>query len=322
MKLAIVSPCYNESEVLPASVERLTGLMNDLIAKQKISPDSFILFVNDGSHDNTWELITHFFITNPYVRGINLSANMGHQQAIMAGMMAIKDRCDAVITIDADLQDDLAAIEEMIDRHAEGYDIVYGVKVSRSADPFFKRHAALTFYKLQQCLGVKSVYNHADFRLLSRCALEQLSHFKERNLYLRGIIPLLGYKTTTVDDVISPRVAGQSKYTLCKMLSLAVDGITSFSTKPITLIIGAGFFFMFVSLLMTVYVVYSYCKHLTVPGWASLMLSMWLIGSVILFAIGIVGQYIGKIYIEVKNRPLYHIDTFLYDEGDEKKNQK
>lgn len=322
MKLAIVSPCYNESEVLPDSVERLTNLMNDLIARQKVDQDSFILFVNDGSCDNTWDLITHYFITNPYVRGINLSANMGHQQAIVAGMMSVKDRCDAVITIDADLQDDLDAIEKMIDRYVEGYDIVYGVKVSRNADPFLKKYTALAFYKLQQFLGVKSIYNHADFRLLSQCALEQLSHFKERNLYLRGIIPLLGYKTTTVDDVISPRIAGQSKYTFRKMLALAVDGITSFSTKPITLIIGAGFFFMFVSLVMSIYVICSYYKHFAVPGWASLMLSMWFIGSIILLAIGVVGQYIGKIYIEVKNRPLYNIETFLYDKGDEKKNQK
>lgn len=313
MKLAIVSPCYNEQEVLPSSAERLTQLMNDLVAKKKIATDSFILFVNDGSRDHTWELIASLFETNPYVYGINLAGNVGHQNAIMAGMMVAKDLADAVITIDADLQDDLNAVEEMVDRYTEGYDIVYGVKVSRQADPFFKRNTALAFYKLQRSLGVKSIHNHADFRLMSCRAIEQLSHFKERNLYLRGIVPLIGYKSTTVDDVISLRTAGESKYTLKKMLSLAADGITSFSTKPISLILGAGFFFLFVSVIMTIYVLLSYWEHLAVPGWTSLMLSVWFIGSIVLLAIGVVGEYIGKIYIEVKNRPLYNIETFLCD---------
>ena len=313
MKLAIVSPCYNEHEVLLESAGRLSALMDDLIARNKIAPDSFILFVNDGSRDNTWELISGLFEANPYVYGVNLAGNVGHQQAIMAGMMTAMNMSDAVITIDSDLQDDLKAVEEMVDRYSEGYDIVYGVKISRQADSFMKKHTALVFYKLQKSLGVKAIYNHADFRLLSKRALEQLSLYKERNLYLRGIVPLIGYKSTTVDDVISERMAGKSKYTFRKMLSLAIDGITSFSTKPISLIIGAGLFFLLISIVMTIYVLCSYWEHVAVPGWASLMLSLWFIASIILLSVGVIGQYIGKIYIEVKNRPLYNIETVLKD---------
>lgn len=313
MRLAIVSPCYNEHEVLPESARRLSALLDSLVEKGKISADSYILYVNDGSKDNTWEIIQTLFQTNPYVYGVNLAANVGHQRAIMAGMMTAKDRCDAVVTIDADLQDDIRAIEEMVDRFHEGYDIVYGVKVSREGDSFLKKTSALAFYKLQHAMGVKAVQNHADFRLMSRRALEELSRYSERNLYLRGLVPLIGYKTATVDDVISERMAGTSKYTLGKMLALAADGITSFSIKPISLILGAGFFFLFISIAMTIYVLCSYWEHLAVPGWASIMLSIWFIGSILLLAIGIIGQYLGKIYVEVKNRPLYNIETFLSD---------
>lgn len=313
MKLGIVAPCYNEHEVLEESAKRLTALFDELIAKGKISADSFILFVNDGSKDNTWEIISRLFEVNPYVYGVNLAGNVGHQSAIMAGMMTAKNMCNAVITIDADLQDDLNAIEEMIDRYNEGNDIVYGVKVSRKADPFLKKSTALIFYKLQRSLGVKAVYNHADFRLMSRRALEQLSQFKEKNLYLRGLVPMIGYKSATVDDIISERTAGQSKYTFKKMLRLAMDGITSFSTKPITLILYAGFFFLLVSIVMTIYILTSYWEHATVPGWTSMMLSLWFIGSIVLLAIGTIGQYIGKIYLEVKNRPLYNIESVLCD---------
>lgn len=316
IKLGIVSPCYNEQEVLFESTERLAKLLDSLVMKYKISQDSFILFVNDGSRDQTWEIISRLFVENPYVYGMNLAGNVGHQHAIMAGMMTAKNMCDAVITIDADLQDDLNAIEEMIDRYEEGNDIVYGVKVSRQGDSFMKRNTALVFYKLQNAMGVKAIYNHADFRLLSRRALEQLSQFKERNLYLRGLVPLIGYQSATVDDVISQRSAGESKYTLSKMLKLAMDGITSFSTKPISLILGAGFFFLFISIIMTIYILCSYWEHVTVPGWTSMMLSLWFIGSIVLLAIGVIGQYIGKIYIEVKNRPLYNIETMLCNKQD------
>ena len=318
MRLGIVSPCYNEHEVLYSSAEKLTRLLDELVAKGKIEADSFVLFVNDGSRDNTWEIICDLHEHNHYFSGINLAHNVGHQNAIMAGMMTARTLCDAVITIDADLQDDLGAIEEMIDRFAEGHDIVYGVKVSRQADPFLKRTSAQMFYALQNSMGLKTIPNHADFRLMSRRALEELSHYGERNLYLRGIVPLLGYRTATVDDVISEREAGASKYTLSKMLNLAVDGITSFSVRPIRLIIGAGLFFLVVSVLMTIYILYSYFVHSVVPGWTSMMLSLWFIGSIILLAIGVIGEYIGKIYVEVKNRPRYNIERFMHHEPQKK----
>lgn len=313
MKLGIVCPCYNEHEVLNQSARRLTTLLDELADKQKISRDSFVLLVNDGSRDNTWEMITRLYETNTYFRGVNLARNVGHQNAIMAGMMTAKDHCDAVITIDVDLQDDLSAIEEMVDRYDEGYDIVYGVKVSRQGDSFLKKNTALAFYKLQSAMGVEAIYNHADFRLLSRRALEQLSRYGERNLYLRGLIPMIGYPSTTVNDVISERTAGVSKYTLKKMLTLAVDGITSFSTKPISLIVSAGLCCLVVSIIIFIYVILSYVEHKAVPGWPSLMLSLWFIGGLLLISIGVIGAYIGKIYIEVKNRPLYNIERVLWD---------
>ena len=297
MKLGIVCPCYNEHEVLLESGERLTALLDGLVAKQKIAPDSFVLWVNDGSRDNTWQLIKQLHDDNHYFRGVNLAKNVGHQNAIMAGMMTAKDHCDAVITIDVD--------------------IVYGVKVSRQGDSFLKKNTALMFYKFQQSMGVKAVYNHADFRLMSRRTLQQLSHFEERNLYLRGLIPMIGYQSATVEDVISPRTAGQSKYTLKKMFTLAADGITSFSTKPISLILTAGIFCLLVSVGMFIYVLCSYFEHLAVPGWPSIMLSIWFIGGLLLLSIGIIGEYIGKIYIEVKHRPLYNIESILLDKTDD-----
>lgn len=313
IKLAIVSPCYNEEEVLEQSAARLATLFEDLIAKEKISADSFVLFVNDGSKDSTWNIIKQLHQTNPYVKGMNLARNVGHQNAIMAGMMTAKDWSDAVITIDADLQDDLNAIEGMIDAYTAGYDVVYGVKVSRRADPLLKRLSATAFYKLQRKMDVEAIYNHADFRFLSRRVLEQLSQYKERNLYLRGIIPLIGFPSTTVDDVISERTAGTSKYTLRKMLGLALDGITSFSVKPIYGILYLGVAFVFISILIGCYVLYSLISGTAEHGWASLMLSVWFVGGVVLLSIGAVGLYIGKIYKEVKRRPLYNVEEVLYD---------
>lgn len=314
IKLAIVSPCYNEEEVLEQSAARLATLFEDLIAKEKISADSFVLFVNDGSKDSTWNIIKQLHQTNPYVKGMNLARNVGHQNAIMAGMMTAKDWSDAVITIDADLQDDLNAIEGMIDAYTAGYDVVYGVKVSRQADPFLKRLSATAFYKLQRKMDVEAIYNHADFRFLSRRVLEQLSQYKERNLYLRGIIPLIGFPSTTVDDVISERTAGTSKYTLKKMLGLALDGITSFSVKPIYGILYLGVAFVFISILIGCYVLYALISGTAEHGWASLMLSIWFVGGVVLLSIGAVGLYIGKIYKEVKRRPLYNVEEVLYDD--------
>lgn len=304
-------PCYNEEEVLETSVKRLSELYRQLIADGRISKDSFFLFVNDGSRDHTWDIINRLHGENPFVHGLNLARNVGHQSAIMAGMMTAKDQADAVITIDADLQDDLAAIPQMIDDYAKGYDIVYGVKVSRQADPLLKRLSAVTFYKLQSKMGVDSIYNHADFRFMSRRALEILSQYKEKNLYLRGLIPTIGLSSTTVDDVISERTAGTSKYTLAKMLNLALDGITSFSVKPIYSIIYLGIFFILVCLAIAIYVIHALVAGTAVPGWASLILSIWLVGGLVLISIGVVGVYIGRIYKEVKGRPLYNIKETL-----------
>lgn len=311
IRLAIVSPCYNEEAVLEISVKRLNELFDTLIAEKKITPDSFVMFVNDGSRDHTWEIISRIHNENPRFKGVNLAHNVGHQNAIMAGMLTAYKMADAVITIDADLQDDLNAIPRMIDAYDQGYDVVYGVKVERTADPILKRLSAQAFYKLQEKMGVKAIYNHADFRLLSRRVIAELSKYREKNLYLRGIIPMIGFPSTTVDDVIAPRLAGHSKYSLRKMLSLALNGITSFSVTPLYLILYLGIIFLFISLAIAGYVIYSLFVHTAVAGWASLMLSVWLVGGFILIAIGMVGLYIGKIYSEVKDRPLYHIQDIL-----------
>lgn len=310
-RLVIVSPCYNEEAILAYSAGELTALLERLISLGKILPTSHILYVNDGSRDRTWEMIQELHRTNPYIDGLCLAGNVGSELAVMAGLMQAKEEADVVVSIDADLQDDLAAIEEMLDRYAEGYDIVYGVKKSRQADPFLKRTTAQAFYRLQQSMGIRMIYNHTNFRLMSRQALEALAQYPERNLYLRGIIPQLGFPATEVDDIIRERTAGESKYNYRKLLLLAVDGITSFTTRPISWIVGMGFFCLLISLCMAVYVLVSYAEHLAVPGWASLMLSLWFIGSMLLLALGVVGQYIGKIYIEVKARPRYHIAQHL-----------
>lgn len=311
IKLATVSPCYNEEEVLQSSVERLTALFERMISEGLISEDSMMVLVNDGSRDQTWALIEKLHQENKFVKGINLVRNVGHQNAIMAGMMVAKDWADAVVTIDADLQDDIECIPQMVKDFEQGYEIVYGVKVSRKADPILKRMTAQAFYKLQASMGVESIFNHADFRLLSRRALQLLSNYGERNLYLRGLIPMIGLSSTTVDDVISERQAGSSKYTLSKMLNLALDGITSFSVKPLFNIIYLGVFFIIISFCIGIYVLHALIVGTAVPGWSSLILSIWLVGGFILIAVGITGVYIGKIYNEVKHRPLYHIKDIL-----------
>ena len=311
IRLATVSPCYNEEEVLRHSVERLTALFEKMIADGQIANDSMMVFVNDGSRDHTWQLIKELHATNKFVRGINLARNVGHQNAIMAGMMTAREWADAIITIDADLQDDIECIPQMVRHFEEGNDIVYGVKVSRQADPLLKRISAMAFYKLQSAMGVESIYNHADFRLMSRQALDMLSTYKEHNLYLRGLIPQIGLQTTTVDDVISERYAGKSKYTLKKMLNLALDGITAFSVKPMYAIFYLGWVFLFIAFCIGIYVVRALIVGTAVPGWASLILSVWIVGGFMLIAIGLLGVYIGKIYTEVKRRPLYHIAEIL-----------
>ena len=311
IKLATVSPCYNEEDVLQESVARLSALFERMIGEGLISNDSMIVLVNDGSRDKTWQIISQLHQENRFVRGINLARNVGHQNAIMAGMMTAKDWADAVITIDADLQDDIECIPQMVKDCQEGYDIVYGVKVSRTADPLLKRTTAQAFYKLQASMGVESVFNHADFRLMSRRALQMLEGYGERNLYLRGLIPMIGLPSTTVDDVISERQAGASKYTLHKMLSLALDGITSFSIKPMYIIFYLGVLFLVISFCIGLYVLRALIVGTAVSGWASLILSVWLIGGSVLVCIGVTGVYIGKIYKEVKRRPLYNIQDIL-----------
>lgn len=311
-KLAIVVPCYNEEEVLKIASQALRGVLEDLVSKGKVAEDSFVLFVNDGSRDRTWELIEEEHAAYPHrVCGVKLAGNVGHQFALTAGLITAKDISDVTISIDADLQDDVAVIEEMIDKFHAGCDIVYGVRRERKSDTFFKRVTAQGFYKVMNLMGVKTVYNHADFRLMSKRAVEQFSKYKETNLFLRGMVPLIGYQTDKVYYDRKERVAGESKYPLKKMLALAFNGISSFSVKPISLILGIGFFIILMSLLAAVYALISYFTGHVVPGWTSLILSIWFLGGLQLLAIGLVGQYIGKIYIEVKQRPRYNIEKLL-----------
>ncbi len=311
-KLAIVVPCYNEEPVLKIASEALRGVLQDLIEKQKIAPDSFILFVNDGSKDRTWELIEEEHNLYPdKVRGVKLAGNVGHQYALTAGLITAKDMSDITVSIDADLQDDVNVIEEMVDKYHEGKDIVYGVRKERKTDTFFKRTTAQAFYKLMSLMGVKSVYNHADFRLMSKRAVEQFAKYEETNLFIRGMIPLIGYETDIVYYDRLERVAGESKYPLKKMLALAFNGISSFSIKPISMVMGLGVFIIFASVLAAIYALISFFMGNVVPGWTSLILSIWFLGGLQLLAIGLVGQYIGKIYMEVKHRPRYNIEKVL-----------
>lgn len=317
-KLAIVVPCYNEEEVLKIASDALREVLNDLIQKGKIAKDSFVLFVNDGSKDRTWALIEEEHAAHPVqVCGVNLAGNVGHQFALTAGLITAKDMCDVTVSIDADLQDDVSVIEEMIDKFHAGNDIVYGVRKERKTDSFFKRTTAQGFYKMMALMGVKTVYNHADFRLMSKRAVEQFSQYKETNLFLRGMVPLIGYRTDCVYYDRKERVAGESKYPLKKMLALAFNGISSFSIKPISLILGMGCVIIGISILAGIYAMISYFSGHVVPGWTSLILSLWFLGGLQLFAIGLVGQYIGKVYIEVKQRPRYNIEKVLVTEHKE-----
>lgn len=314
-RLAIVVPCYNEEEVLKIASKALREVLDDLVKKGKIGRDSFVLFVNDGSKDRTWELIEEEHAAYPeQIFGVKLAGNVGHQFALTAGLITAKDLSDVTVSIDADLQDDVAVIEEMIDKFHEGKDIVYGVRKERKTDTFFKRTTAQGFYKVMDMMGVKTVYNHADFRLMSKRAVEQFSQYKETNLFLRGMVPLIGYQTDCVYYDRKERVAGESKYPLKKMLALAFNGISSFSVKPISMIFGLGMVIVLVSILAAIYALISYFSGHVVAGWTSLILSIWFLGGVQLLAVGLVGQYIGKIYIEVKQRPRYNIEKVLTDE--------
>ncbi len=313
-KLYLVIPCYNEEEVLPETAARLKEKVASLIGKGKIDKNSRIVFVNDGSKDRTWEIITSLHKENSVFSGINLSRNRGHQNALLAGLMTVMEYADMAISMDADLQDDINAIDEMIDKYLSGIDIVYGVRSSRAKDTFFKKVTAEGFYRLMNSMGVNTVFNHADYRLMSKRALKGLSEFREVNLFLRGIVPMIGYSTDVVYYERGERFAGESKYPLGKMISFAVEGITSLSIKPIRMITFLGFFIFLVSIGILIYSLVRHFMGATIVGWTTLMVSVWAIGGLILLSLGVVGEYIGKIYLETKARPRFLIEQFLNEE--------
>lgn len=310
-RLAVVVPCYNEEAVLHESCKRLSALLQSLIDEHEIASKSFILFVNDGSRDQTWPIICQLHRDNSLACGCNLAANVGHQHALWAGLTVAKEHADIIVSIDADLQDDPEAIRQMVVKRKEGCDVVYGVRNERKTDTWFKRTTALAFYRLMHVMGTKTVYNHADFRLMSRRAVEHLLSFKERNLFIRGLVPLVGYKSDCVYYNRAERFAGESKYPLTKMLNFAIDGITSFSVKPIRLITYLGVLFLIIALAVLVWIVVSLITGEVVRGWSSLMVSVWFCSGCVLTAIGVVGEYIGKIYVESKERPMFNIESVL-----------
>lgn len=312
--LYLVIPCYNEEEVLPETARRLKEKLKFLVESGKIGKESRILFVNDGSKDKTWEIIKALHEEDCLYSGINLSKNRGHQNALLAGLMTAKEYADMVISMDADLQDDINAVDEMVDKFLSGIDIVYGVRSSRAKDTFFKKATAEGFYKLMNSMGANTVFNHADYRLMSKRALEGLAEFQEVNLFLRGIVPMIGYSWDVVYYERGERFAGESKYPLGKMISFAVEGITSLSTKPIRLITGLGFFIFLISIGILIYSLVRHFMGATIVGWTTLMVSVWAIGGLILLSLGVVGEYIGKIYLETKARPRYIIEQFLNEE--------
>lgn len=315
--LYIVVPCFNEEEVLPETARRLGDKLRALMNAGKISPQSRVLFVNDGSGDQTWAVITRLHRDNPLLCGLDLSRNRGHQNALLAGLMAARGRADMAISMDADLQDDVDAAGAMVDKYLAGADIVYGVRSSRKTDTFFKRTTAEAFYRLMDRLGAETVFNHADYRLMSRRALDGLAQFQEVNLFLRGIVPMIGYPTDTVEYERGERFAGQSKYPLKKMLSFALEGVTSLSVRPLRMITGLGFLVFLISLIMIVYNVVRWATGNTVAGWASLACSVWFIGGLILLSLGIIGEYLGKLYLESKGRPRFLIQELLEDGGEQ-----
>ena len=310
--LYLVIPCYNEEEVLPETTRQLTEKMNDLMARGLIAKESRIVYVNDGSKDNTWALIERYHKENPLVNGVDLSRNRGHQNALLAGLMTVKDEADVVISLDADLQDDIHAIDRFLEKYYEGCEVVYGVRSARKTDTWFKRHSAQAFYKLMKFFGVDIVYNHADYRLMSRRVLHELAQYGEVNLFLRGLVPLVGFPSGVVEYERRERFAGTSKYPLKKMLGFALDGVTSFSIKPIRFITGLGLLIFAVSLLMLLYFLLVHWTGHTVAGWTSIMVSVWAIGGLQLLAIGVIGEYIGKTYLETKRRPRYIVKQYLH----------
>lgn len=315
--LYIVIPCYNEQEVLPETSKRLKEKVNTLVTEQKISRDSRIMFVNDGSKDRTWSMIQELCEENELFAGVNLSRNRGHQNALLAGLSTAVSYADMIVTMDADLQDDINAIDQMVDAYESGYDVVYGVRSSRKKDTAFKRGTAHFFYKLMSFLGADIVYDHADFRLLSKRAAENLLDFEEVNLFLRGIVPMVGFPSTRVTYERGERFAGESKYPLGKMLTFAFEGITSLSVKPIRMITIGGLLICVISLIMLIKAFVDYFHGNVVPGWASIMVSIWVLGGLQLFAIGIIGEYIGKTYLETKRRPKFIIESVLLKQSGE-----
>lgn len=319
-KLYLVIPCYNEEEVLPETSKQLRAKMETLMAAGKISKESRIVFVNDGSKDRTWEIIESLHKENPLFQGIKLSRNKGHQNALLAGLMTVKEHCDMAISMDADLQDDIDAIDGMLEKYAEGCDIVYGVRNARDTDTAFKRKTAEGYYKVMGLLGADIVYNHADYRLMSKRALNGLEQFKEVNLFLRGVVPMIGYKSDKIYYARKERFAGESKYPLKKMLAFAWEGLTSLSVKPIRMIMTLGSAIFLVSIAMLIYSVVRHAMGATLVGWTSTVVSIWAIGGLQLLAIGIIGEYIGKVYLETKQRPKFIVEEYLKDEDAEKKN--
>lgn len=311
MILYMAIPCYNEEEVLHETASRLEKKYKELKQKGKISEESRVVFIDDGSKDKTWEIIEELHSQNEMFSGVKLSRNRGHQNALLCGLMTVKDLADTVISMDADLQDDINAIDGMIDKYNEGCDVVYGVRSARTTDTFFKRFTAEGFYKIMNMMGANVVFNHADYRLMSKRALQGLSEFKEVNLFLRGIVPMVGYKSDIVTYERAERFAGESKYPLKKMIAFAFEGITSLSTKPIKIITSLGLTIFFISLLMIIYYIVRYFTGNTVQGWASIVVSIWAFGGVQLISIGLIGEYIGKIYLESKHRPRFIVDKFI-----------
>lgn len=315
--LYMVVPCYNEQEVLHETARQLKAKYETLIQQNLISSESRIVFVNDGSKDSTWSVIQELHREQPhFFSGINLAHNSGHQNAVLAGLMSVKDICDMAITMDADLQDDINTIDAMVKKYYEGNQVVYGVRSARKTDTFFKKFTAESFYKFMKLMGADVVYNHADFRLMSSRVLQELSGFREVNLFLRGMIPLIGFQSCNVYYERHERFAGESKYPLKKMLSFAVNGITSFSTKPLKLITSLGFIMFVISVIAFIWSFIVKIAGLSVGGWSSTMCSIWLIGGLQLLCLGIIGEYVGKIYAEVKQRPRFIVADFLNETGD------
>lgn len=313
-KLGIVVPCFNEEEVLPETTKELTRIVQQLVNQVKITADSKIVFVDDGSKDNTWSMIDEFSKENNFVSGVKLSRNFGHQGALLAGVTSASASCDAIVTIDADLQDDVNAIPKMVDEYLDGAEVVYGVRNNRDTDSRFKRDTAESFYKIMEWLGVKLVPDSADFRLMSQRACKVLLGYRETNLFLRGIVPMVGFKSSKVYYARKERFAGTSKYPLRKMIKFAMDGITSFSIVPIKMIMGLGFFIVLISIALLIYTIVQKIQGDVVTGWSSMMISIWALGGVQLICISVIGEYVGKIFNEVKRRPRFTIERDIYTE--------